>query len=53
MVPDHIIDAHVHFDCGSVEALEEARKEYGQFMDEVGLDAALVMAKSAPALPSQ
>lgn len=41
-----IIDAHVHFDCGSREALVADRERYGRFMDDHGLDAAMVMAKS-------
>ncbi len=44
--PDYIIDAHVHLDCSSRDLLATDRERYGRFMDEVGLDAALVMAKS-------
>lgn len=44
--PEHVIDAHVHFDCSSREALAADRKSYGEFMDEVEVDAAVVMAKS-------
>ncbi len=42
----HIIDAHVHLDTSSDEALDKDRQRYGEIMAEVGLDAALVMGKS-------
>lgn len=43
---EHLIDAHVHFDCASDAALTEAREGYKRFREGLELDAALVMAKS-------
>lgn len=46
MAQDRIIDAHVHFECGSDEALAADRERYGRFMEERKVVAAMVMAKS-------
>lgn len=44
--PEQVIDAHVHFDCSSDEAIRADQERYARLMDDVSLDAALVMAKS-------
>jgi hypothetical protein len=41
-----LIDGHAHFDCTSAEALAADRERYGRFMEEFGVSAALVMARS-------
>jgi uncharacterized protein len=43
---EHLIDAHVHFDCTSEATLAQDQENYRRFRDGMGLDAAMVMAKS-------